>query len=83
MLLRNGADRMVHRRHHPAYRGHPHAMDQERKQGRMRKNTPDCLDNLLVDQPKKAKETTVRTNNMAACKECNCIQNIYSTCYSV
>ena len=70
MLLRNGADRMVHHRHHPAYSGHPHGMDQERKQGRTKKNTRDYLDNLLLDKPKKAKEITVRTSNMAACKEC-------------
>lgn len=62
-----------------------HATRQGKKQGRIEKEHANYyLDNLLLEKLKKAKETTIRTNKVAACKECKSgIQNIYSTCYNM
>lgn len=58
--------------------------DKERKQGRIEKNTQNYyLGNLLLEKLKKAKETTIRTNKVAACKRMQTVYKIYSTCYNM
>lgn len=71
MLLRNDEDKMAHYHHRSTQHGNSHAMRQGKETGTNRKRTQNYyLENLLLEKLKRAKETTIRTNKVAACKEC-------------